>query len=108
MKSLSIAGVAGIAALGAQAQTPFPLPTQQAGETVVVTATRSLTPTPTLRDAIVITRDDIEAAVPLSLGELLQRRAGIELRPVGGPGHPQALLIRRAGPPQTLVLVHGL
>ena len=108
MKTPSLAGIAGLAALGAHAQTPLSLPIQQAAETVVVTATRSLTPTPTLRDAIVINRDDIEAAGPLSLGELLQRRAGIELRAVGGPGQPQTLFIRGAGTAQTLVLVDGM
>ncbi len=108
MKTLSIAGAAGIAALGAQAQTPLTLPIQQAGETVVVTATRSITPTATLRDAIAITRDDIEAAGPLSLGELLERRAGVELRAVGGPGQPETLFIRGAGTAQTLVLVDGM
>jgi vitamin B12 transporter len=108
MKPLSIAGLAGIAALGAHAQTPLSIPIQQSGETVVVTATRAITPVPTLRDAIVITRDDIEAAGPLSLGELLQRRAGVELRAVGGPGQPQTLFIRGAGTAQTLVLVDGI
>ena len=108
MKTLSIAGVAGIAALGAQAQTPLSLPLQQPAETLVVTATRGLTLSTTLRDAVAITRDDIEAAGPLSLGELLQRRAGIELRAVGGPGQPQTLFIRGAGSAQTLVLVDGM
>ena len=108
MKAISIAGLAGIASVGAQAQVPISLPIQQSAETVVVTASRALTPAPTLRDAIVITRDDIEAAGPISLGELLQRRAGLELRAVGGPGQPQTLFIRGAGSAQTLVLVDGM
>jgi vitamin B12 transporter len=107
MKSISIAGIAGLAAFGAQAQSPMSLSIQPP-ETVVVTATRAITPTATLRDAIVITRDDIEAAGPLSLGELLQRRAGVELRAVGGPGQPQTIFIRGAGSAQTLVLVDGM
>ncbi|HUQ28739.1 MAG TPA: TonB-dependent receptor [Usitatibacter sp.] len=106
MNTRSIAGLAGLAAFGAHAQAPS-LSIQQA-ETVVVTATRAITPTATLRDAIVITRDDIEAAGPLSLGELLQRRAGIELRSVGGPGQPQTIFVRGAGSAQTLVLVDGM
>ncbi|MBC8023327.1 MAG: TonB-dependent receptor [Burkholderiales bacterium] len=108
MKSMSIAGIAGLAAFGAQAQTPFAIAFQQTADPVVVTASRGLTPMPTLRDTVVITRDDIEAAGPLSLGELLQRRAGLELRAVGGPGQPQTLFIRGAGTAQTLVLVDGM
>src|SRR5213078_3396062 len=45
---------------------------------------------------------------PLSLGELLERRAGIELRATGGPGQPQGLFIRGAGTAQSLVLVDGM
>ncbi len=107
MKSISFAGIAGLATFGAQAQVPMSIPIQQS-ETVVVTATRALTPATTLRDASVITRDDIEAAGPISLAELLQRRAGIELRAVGGPGQPQTVFIRGAGSAQTLVLVDGM
>ena len=104
MKVITIAGLAGLASLGTQAQTPI----SQAGETVVVTASRTLTPAPTLRDAVVISRDEIDAAGPLSLAELLQRRAGIELRAVGGPGQPQTLFIRGAGSAQALLLVDGM
>src|SRR6187402_3741676 len=107
MRPYAIAGLAGIASLGAHAQIPAAIAVP-ANEPVVVTATRGLTPLPTLRDAVVITRDDIEAAGPLSLGELLQRYAGIELRSVGGAGQPQTLFIRGAGSAQTLVLVDGM
>ncbi len=55
-----------------------------------------------------ITRDEIENAGNISLGELLQRKAGIELRATGGPGQPQSIFIRGAGSAQTLVLVDGL
>jgi vitamin B12 transporter len=55
-----------------------------------------------------ITREDIEASGALSLGEVLERRAGIQLRATGGPGQPQGLFIRGAGTAQTLVLVDGL
>jgi vitamin B12 transporter len=98
MKAIAIAGLAGIASVGAHAQS----------ETVVVTASRAIDPSPTLRDAAVITREDIEAAGPVSLGELLQRRAGLELRALGGPGQPQTLFLRGAGTAQTLVLVDGM
>ena len=107
MRPYAIAGLAGIASLGAHAQIPAAIAVP-ANEPVVVTATRGLTPLPTLRDAVVITRDDIEAAGALSLGELLQRYAGIELRSVGGAGQPQTLFIRGAGSAQTLVLVDGM
>ena len=108
MKSLSIAGLAGLASLGAQAQIP-PIPDLRPSlDPVVVTATRALSPASTLRDAVVITREDLDDAGSLSLAEVLQRRAGIELRQTGGPGQPQTLFIRGAGSHQTLVLVDGL
>lgn len=107
MKSLSIAGLAGLATLGAQAQSPS-LAVQSSLDPVVVTAMRSLTPSSTLRDAIVITRDELDSAGPLTLAEVLQRRAGIEVRATGGAGQPQTLFIRGAGTAQTLVLVDGL
>ena len=109
MKPLSLAGLTGLACLGAQAQVPFAYNTPQALETIVVTATRSLQPaTPTLRDAIVITREELDEAGTLSLAEVLQRRAGVEFRATGGPGQPTGLFLRGAGSAQTLVLVDGL
>jgi vitamin B12 transporter len=105
MKNLSIAGLASLATLGAQAQS---LPAAPALESFVVTATRQLQPAPSLRDAIVITREDLDSAGGLSLGELLERRAGVQLRATGGPGQPQGLFIRGAGTAQTLVLVDGM
>jgi vitamin B12 transporter len=107
MKPFAIAGIAGLTALGAHAQVPLTNPVPS-NDPVIVTATRGITPAPTLRDAIVISRADIEAAGAISLGELLQRRAGIELRAVGGAGQPQTLFIRGAGTAQTLVLVDGM
>ncbi len=108
MKKLHIAVLAGLASLGAHAQFAAPPAFQQAFEPVVVTASRAFSPTTTMRDAIVITREDLAAAGPLTLGEVLQRRAGIELRATGGPGQPQTLFIRGAGTAQTLVLVDGM
>jgi vitamin B12 transporter len=108
MKSLPIAGLVSLAALGAQAQAPLSPFIKQGFESVVVTATRSLQATPSLRDTVVITRDDLESSGALSLGEVLQRRAGVELRATGGPGQPQGIFIRGAGTAQTLVLVDGL
>jgi vitamin B12 transporter len=108
MKPLPIAGLMSLAALGAQAQSlPYPF-VKQGFESVVVTATRGLQATASLRDTVVITREELESAGPLSLGEVLQRRAGVELRATGGPGQPQGIFIRGAGAAQTLVLVDGL
>jgi vitamin B12 transporter len=108
MKSLSLAGLAGLASLGAQAQLATTPPFRPAVDPVVVTATRGLIPASTLRDVTVIARDELEDAGALSLAEVLQRRAGIELRATGGPGQPQTLFIRGAGSAQTLVLVDGM
>ena len=107
MKTLHIAGLAGLASLGAHAQVA-PLELQQSLDAIVVSASRGLNPMTTLREAVVITREDLDAAGPLSLGEVLQRRAGIELRATGGAGQPQTLFIRGAGTAQTLVLVDGM
>ena len=107
MKRLPIAGLLGLATLGAQAQAPA-LRAPHSFDPVVVTASRGLVAGATLRDATVITREEIDAAGALSLAELLQRRAGVEVRATGGPGQPQGLFIRGAGTAQTLVLVDGL
>lgn len=108
MKAIRFAGLAGLAALGAQAQVAqFPaIPTQL--DSLVVTASRMLQPQPTLRDTVVITREQLDDMGALSLGEVLERRAGIELRATGGPGQPESLFIRGAGATQTLVLVDGM
>jgi vitamin B12 transporter len=108
MNPLRIAGLASLAALGAQAQVGPVASTPLQLESLVVTATRALTPEPSLRDTVVITREELEDAGPLTLGELLERRAGIELRATGGPGQPESLFVRGAGPAQTLVLIDGL
>jgi vitamin B12 transporter len=106
MKTLCLAGLAGLATLGAYAQVPgFSLSPLQS---VVVTATRQLQPATSLRDTVVITREELEAVGALSLGEVLERRAGVQLRATGGPGQPQGLLMRGANSAQTLVLVDGL
>lgn len=102
-----LAGLAGLAALGAHAQQQPPSLARSL-DPVVVTASRSLAARPTLRDATVITREDLEAAGALSLGEALERLAGVELRATGGPGQPQGLFIRGSGTAQTLVLVDGM
>ncbi|APV49661.1 hypothetical protein BWI17_08210 [Betaproteobacteria bacterium GR16-43] len=109
MQSLKFAGLIGLASLGAQAQAVPPYGPPQVLEPVVVTATRSLQPAAgTLRDTLVITREDLDRAGNLSLAEVLARQAGIEVRATGGPGQPAGLFIRGAGSAQTLVLIDGI
>jgi vitamin B12 transporter len=105
MKSGCVAALAGLTAICAQAQS---LPFLASNAPLVVTATRALEGSTSLRDTVVISREELDAAGPLSLGELLERRAGLELRATGGPGQPQGVFIRGAGTAQTLVLVDGL
>jgi vitamin B12 transporter len=108
MKIAPFAGVIGLAAAGAHAQS-FPAALPRYFEPVVVTATRGINEAPaTLRDAVVITRAEIEAATGLTLAEVLQRHAGAEFRATGGPGQPTGIFLRGAGAAQTLVLIDGL
>ena len=108
LQKASLAGLLGLAAAASQAQVPPNPPVSRSLDPVVVTATRALSAQTTLRDATVITREDLDAAGALSLGEVLERYAGVELRATGGPGQPQGLFIRGAGTAQTLVLVDGM
>ena len=62
MKASCLAGLASLASLGAQAQTPPFIASQATFDPVVVTASRGLNPAVTLRDTVVITREDLEAA----------------------------------------------
>jgi vitamin B12 transporter len=103
-----LAAILGVASRGAQAQVMLPANTPRPFDPIVVTANRTLEPGLTLRDAVVITREELEAAGALSLAEVLQRRAGIEVRATGGPGQPQGIFIRGAGSGHTLVLIDGL
>lgn len=75
---------------------------------IVVTANRWAEPlADTLAQATVLTRADIDAAPAATLAELLQRRAGVEIRATGGPGQPSSVFIRGANGTHTLVLVDG-
>jgi len=107
-KTLCLAGLAGLATLGAHAQAPGPQIPASSFESVVVTATRATQPAASPRDTVVITREDLESYGSLSLGEILERRAGVQLRTTGGAGQPQGVFIRGAGTAQTLFLVDGL
>lgn len=78
-------------------------------EQVLVTATRTeQTLDNTLALATIIPRDEIEAAGPVTLTELLQRKAGIEIRATGTAGQPSGVFMRGANGTHTLVLVDGM
>ena len=61
-----------------------------------------------MAQAVIINRDDIESAGVTTLTELLQRKAGLEIRATGGPGQPSSVFIRGGNGAHTLVLVNGL
>jgi vitamin B12 transporter len=108
MKIAPFAGIVTLAALGTHAQT-FPPTLPRYFEPVVVTATRGINAAPsTLRDAVLITREEIDASAGLTLAEVLQRYAGAEFRATGGAGQPTGIFLRGAGAAQTLVLIDGL
>ncbi len=108
MNRLPLASLLGLAAFGAHAQI-IPPATFSSPDPVVVTATREIGPyNPTLRDTVVITREQLDDMGAISLAEALQRLAGIEYRVNGGPGQPAGIFIRGASPEQTLVLIDGM
>ncbi|HYC34821.1 MAG TPA: TonB-dependent receptor [Usitatibacter sp.] len=107
MKNLSVAGVVGLASLGALAQSNPPYVARTL-EPVVHTATRGFgSPVSTVRDTVVITREELEGLGGLNLAEVLQARAGAEIR-AGGPGQAAEVFLRGAGAANALVLVDGL
>ncbi|MBL8511002.1 MAG: TonB-dependent receptor, partial [Betaproteobacteria bacterium] len=69
---------------------------------VAVTATRILQPVDAVPiQTIIISRQDIDEAGSTTLVELLQRRAGLEIRPLGGVGQPSGVFIRGANSQHT-------
>jgi vitamin B12 transporter len=93
---------------GAHAQSPKSDALRD-NDQIVVTATRTSTPlADTLAQVSTISRSDIAAAGNITLTELLERRAGVEIRATGGPGQPSSIFIRGANATHTLVLVDGL
>lgn len=77
-------------------------------DTVAVTATRTAQPiTDILADITVIDGDEIARAGAVSLVQLLQRQAGVEVVQNGGPAAVSGVFIRGANRGQTLVLVDG-
>jgi len=80
-----------------------------AGDTIIVTATRTEIP---LVDATVpvkvISRDDIELSLATDLAELLRFEAGIDIGRNGGPGQATSMFLRGTESNHTLVLIDGV
>jgi vitamin B12 transporter len=109
MKFAPLAGLVALAALGAHAQGANPTLAFQSLDSMVVSATRSpQLQSQSLRDVVVITREEIAEAGPVTLAELLQSHALVEYRGTGGAGQPAGLFLRGTNTAQTLVLVDGL
>ncbi len=80
-----------------------------AGDTIVVTATRTEIPIDdTTVPVTVITRDDIELSLATDLAELLRFEAGIDIGRNGGPGQATSIFLRGTESNHTLVLIDGV
>jgi vitamin B12 transporter len=87
---------------------PTLTPTQSVPN-ILVTATRMpLAENDVLAQSVTLTRRDIEEGAIGTLTQLLQRKAGVEIRATGGAGQPSGVFIRGANAQQTLVLVDGM
>jgi len=106
--ALALAGVAGRARAGADQADEAAAGSGVASE-VVVTATRTATPTDELAvPVIVITRADIERALAGDVGELLTGLSGVEIARNGGAGQPASLFLRGTNSDQATVLIDGV
>ena len=91
----------------------LPLPSMSAdvsaGDTIIVTATRTEIP---LSDATVpvtiISREDIELSLATDLSELLRFEAGLDIGRNGGPGQATSVFLRGTESNHTLVLINGV
>ena len=89
-------------------QGAFAQPVVPGGETIV-TATRLAQPlSQVLRNATVITAEEIERSGQLTLAQVLQQLGGVEMVSNGGHGSASAVFIRGANAAHTLVLVDGV
>ena len=79
-------------------------------EEVVVTATRTeVNARDVLADVTVIDREQIDSIAPgRSIGEVLQRFAGVQFNSTGGRGTSQGIYIRGAGNGYTLLMIDGV
>jgi vitamin B12 transporter len=85
------------------------VPNDAAIETVNVTSKRGLRPVlDVLSDTTVIDRAAIASSAALSLADLLQSQAGIEVSQQGGQGKLSGVFLRGTKTAQTLILVDGV
>jgi vitamin B12 transporter len=83
--------------------------TPMAGNTVVVTASRSPeTSFDTLAYATVIDRAEIESTLAVDIADILGREAGIDVARTGGPGQQTAIFMRGANSNHTVLLIDGV
>lgn len=77
-------------------------------DSIIVTAARQAQPADdVLAQTSVITRADIESAGTATLAEVLRSKAGVEIRPLGGPGQSTGVFLRGANATHNLVLIDG-
>ena len=102
--------LATVALAASLAQAAFANEQKQKHEEVVVTATRTeLNARDVLADITVIDREQIDSIAPgRSIGEVLQRFAGVQFNSNGGRGNSQGVSIRGAGGGYTLLLIDGV
>ncbi len=99
----ALTGALSFSVIAAAAQSPSP-----ASENFVVTATRTAkTVSDVFAQVTVIDRLDILEAGSISLVDLLQRRANLDVRSTGGPGQTSSVFIRGTNATHTLVMVDG-
>jgi outer membrane cobalamin receptor len=106
MTALPLASLVAMAAMSgtsARAQTVVTL------EPIVVSATRIPTPlAATPLSATIVTREEIEARLPLSTTDLLRQVPGLHIDQPGGRGSVSSVYIRGSDPNFTLVLIDGV
>jgi len=82
---------------------------EAAGETVVVSATRTPTPESQVASSVtVITADDIQAKQSQTLPDLLKDVPGLNLVQTGGPGGQTSIFMRGTNANHTKVLMDGI
>ncbi len=80
-----------------------------AGDTIVVTATRTEAPLSQVGQSVsVVTREDIERQQSVSAVDVLSRLPGVSTAASGGFGQPASVFIRGADNAQSLVLIDGV
>ena len=77
---------------------------------VIITATRQATRhSELLSDSSALTRNQLDAAIPLeTLGDLLSREGGVQTVTTGAPGSATSVFIRGANSGHTLLLIDGM